>query len=157
MKNSLLLQLKDTFDFENSDDDLPTNSDISLFEKSHNVVLPIDLQMYFKIINGTRKKYDNFFFLFNSITEFKNIDQELRYHNGIPDYSNIVNTLPHYRDCYVFCDYEFHLMTYAIQLYNSQSDDNPTYVICGDRYRKITNTFSEFVELYLNQSDVLFI
>ena len=157
MKNDLLLKLKKFLHSEGSKYDLPTDFDISTFEASQNVLLPADLKEYFKSVNGSEEKYDHFFFLFKSIIELKKIGDELIYHDGSPDYSNIVNTLPSYHECYTFCDYEFHLMTYAIRLFNLPSDKNPVYVICGDRYNEIASSFSEFIELYFVQSDKLFI
>jgi hypothetical protein len=36
--------------------------------------------------------------------------------DGVPDYSNIVNTLDQYENCFVFADYISHLFSYAIRL-----------------------------------------
>jgi hypothetical protein len=156
MKNDFVSQLKNLLYPEDLVHNIATDIDISTFENKHHVTMPADLKEYFKTVNGSME-YDEFFFNFQSISGFKNIDDELKYHNGVPDYSNIVNRLVDYNQCYVFCDYEFHLMTYAIRLFNIQSVQNPVYVICADNYKLIANTFSEFLVLYLDQSDKLFI
>ena len=136
---------------------LAEEKDIIEFEREHKLLLPTDLKQYFKSFNGTNDNYNERFFSFQSITNFKSIEDELMHRNGVPDYSGIVNVLADYKDCFVFCDYEFHLMTYAIKLYNYESNRNEVYVICGDSYKLIAETFIEFLTLYLEGSDKLFI
>lgn len=130
-----------------------SNEEILLFEKNNNVFLPQDLIMYFKNINGTNEEYDNRFFQFYSLQKFKSINEELKYWTGLPDYSGIVNSLKDYSKYFVFADYSFHMFSYAIHLHDIiDNNKNEVLIICGSEYKKIANSFSEFVELYLKDS-----
>lgn len=132
------------------------NEEILLFEKSNNVLLPQDLIMYFKNINGTNEEYDNRFFQFYSLQKFKSINEELKYWTGLPDYSGIVHSLKDYSKYFVFADYSFHMFSYAIYLHDIiDNNKNEVLIICGNEYKKIANSFSEFVELYLKDSGEL--
>lgn len=156
MKNNLVFKLKEHLYPMTIQHKLAIEEDILDFEKNKEVAMPNDIKEYFKTVNGSAE-YDEFFFKFQSIYNFKSIAEELQYHDGVPDYSNIASKLPGYDKCFVLCDFEFHLMTYAIRLFEIKSDSNPVYVICGDEYRLIANTFSDFLCLYFNQSEKLFI
>lgn len=131
---------------------LPTNDEIIAFQSKNNVLFPYDLMEYFRILNGSNNEYDDRFFRFYSLSNFKSINDELKYWNGIPDYSNIVNTLTEYKSFYVFADFSFCMFSYAIKLYPDTKDNNLVLVLCGDKYRVIANSFSEFIDLYLNNS-----
>ncbi len=75
--------------------------------------------------------------------------------NGVPDYSNIVNTLEGFQDCFVFADHMFHLFAYAIRLNKESAVKNEVYAICGDQYKIIAGNFTEFMKLYTTQPDEL--
>ncbi len=62
------------------------------------------------------------------------------------------NTLEGYKNCFVFGDYMFHIFSYAIRLNSSESGKNEIYIICGDKYKVIANSFSDFVRLYVSDS-----
>ena len=132
--------------------ELSTDSDIQLFQKRQNIILPNDLILYFKNINGGDNEYDINSYRFYNLQDFKSIKDELIYWNGIPDYSNIVNTLKDFERYYVLADYLFKTFTYAIKLSKFETANNEVIVICGDEYKIIACNFSEFVELYLNSS-----
>ena len=148
-----LEKLKWTWVSENTAVSTPaTNAELFSFQSENNLVIPKDLTTYFKSLNGTNEEYDNRFFQFYSISQFQSIKEELKNWEGIPDYSNIVNTLSDYKTYFVFADFSFHMFSYAIKLYSENSTKNEVLVICGDEYKKIANFFSEFIELYLNNS-----
>jgi hypothetical protein len=131
---------------------LISNDEISSFEKKNNLVLPNDLVHYFKIINGSNNKYDSNLFKFYDFKNFKSINEGLKDWKGIPDYSNIVNTLEKFENYYVFADYFYNTFTYAIRLYNQSNLKNEVLVICGDEYNVISNSFSKFIELFISNS-----
>jgi len=129
-----------------------SDEDIMFFQSKNKVLLPKDLVKYFKHINGTNEEYDNRFFRFYSLNQFKSINEELINWSGLPDYSGIVNTLKEYSSYFVIADYSFHMFVYAIHLSNSDNYENEVLVISGDEYKKIANSFSEFIELYFEDS-----
>lgn len=132
------------------------DNELILFQIRNGVLLPSDLQEYFRIINGTNDGYDVNFFKFFPLSNFKSINDELKYWEGGPDYSNIVNTLIEYKSYFVFADYSINMFSYAIKLYSEASVENQILVICGDKYKIIAKSFSEFIDLYLSDSTELF-
>lgn len=107
---------------------------------------------YFKLLNGTQEEYDGSLFQFYSIGQVKKVKDEYKDWLGIPNYKNIVNTLIESEDYFVVANYSFHLFSYVIKLYPQNSVKNEILVICGDEYKIIANSFSEFIEFYLNDS-----
>lgn len=137
---------------ESGTTELPTDSDIDFFQKEHNLVLPSDLILYFKSINGGDNEYDTNFYKFYKFQDFKSVGNSLKNWNGIPDYSNIVNTLKDFEHYYIFADYYFNMFTYAIRLNKLATAINEVLVICGDEYKVIANSFFEFLDLYIDNS-----
>lgn len=146
-------QLKKKWLSENTAISQPaTNKQIDLFEAEREILIPKDLRNYFATLNGTNGEYDGRLYNFCSLNQFKSIDEELKNWGGLPNYSNIINTLESYSKYYVFADYMFHLFSYAIRLEKNESFENEILVVCGDEYKKIAASFSEFIDLYLEES-----
>ena len=132
------------------------NEEINYFLSVNNVLMPKDLLEYFKVLNGTGGEYDDNFFQFYSLLQFKKISDEFKdWENGIQNYRNLEKTLPYFDNYYVFANYFNFLFTYAIRLYPHNDKTNEILVLCGDEYKKIANSFSEFIDLYLNDSEQL--
>jgi hypothetical protein len=131
------------------------DDDITSFETKYGLLLPEDLISYFKDFNGTNDEYDENLFRFFSFSQFKSISEELIFWNGVPDYSDIGNTLQDFDKYFVIVDYQFHLYTYVIRLYSIVSKKNDVLVLCGSEFEQIANSFSEFLDLYLAQSTKL--
>lgn len=129
-----------------------SENEISLFQRDNRLLVPNDLADYFKQLNGSNEEYDSRFFKFYSFSNFKSINDDLKNWNGVPDYSNIVNTLTDFEYYFVFADYSFNMFSYAIKLYPDYSLINQVLVICGDEFKVIANSFSEFIDLYLDNS-----
>lgn len=137
------------------DVDLPklaSDEEILHFQSKNNVIFPEDLLLFFKTLNGTQEQYDGSLFQFYSICQLKSIKDEYKDWKGIPNFQRIVYTLKDSESYYTFANQSFHLFAYAIKLYNEQSAFNEVLVVCGDEYKKIANSFSEFIDLYLNES-----
>ncbi len=134
---------------------LASENDILSFQLKYNILIPNDLKVFFLRLNGTNGKYDGRFFEFFSLKEFQNIDEKLKNKDGSPDYSNIVNTFDGYKTTFVFANFDFYLFSYAIRLYEDKTSNNEVYVLCGDEYGKVANSFTEFVDLYLNNLEKL--
>ncbi len=95
------------------------DSDIEQFQTEKSLVIPDDLALYFKVLNGTHDEYTDELFRFNSFFKYKSIDEELKHFNGIPDYSNIINTLEGYKNCFVFgtiCSVCFLMLSVLIRI-----------------------------------------
>lgn len=151
--NKKLVKLKEIWKLENiSNQKIISKHELISFMDTQNIVIPIDMVEYFETLNGTNDDYDCNFFRFCSIFQFKSINDDLKNWKGIPDYSNLINTLPDYKSYYVFADYMFCMFSYAIKLYPNNCIDNNVIVISGDKYKIIANSFNEFMDLYLNNS-----
>lgn len=134
-----------------------TMEDITFFSANNGLLLPPDIVAYFTGVNGTSSTYDEMFFRFFSLAEFKTVKDELGNWGGIPDYRNIVRLLDDHQYCFIFADHSIHLMTYAIRLYSSPSETNEIYVICGEVFAKIADSFTEFIALYLRDDARLYL
>lgn len=129
--------------------------DIEVFYQKHNVILPRDILEYFKGPNG-REAYDDNLFRLYPFDEFKTVKDELGDWIGPPDYRNITSTLTGHEDVFVIADYSFHLFTYGIRLHNKENATNEVYIICGEEFKIIAYSFSEFLELYLQDDKSLY-
>jgi hypothetical protein len=134
----------------------PGSADLLSFEAEKGLIIPGDLKEYFLTNNGTDDNCDENLYCFYPFNQFTSVNAALEEWKGIPDYSNIVNTLEGCEFCFVFADYMFHLFTYGIRLYKERRDVNEVYAICGDQYKVIARSFNEFMQLYATESDELF-
>ncbi len=137
-------------------ENMPSDEEITAFELRNNIVLPADLKAYFQQLNGI-EAYDYLFFRFYSLKEFKSIDDELKDWSGVPDYSKITNTLEDYAEYYVFADYMIYSAAFAIRLHEESSIKNEVLAIIGDEYKLIADSFTEFMDLYLADSEQLYL
>ena len=128
------------------------NDKLSLFELKNSLLLPPDLAEYFRLMNNARNELDKDLYQFYTFDQFKSIEKELAHWGGVPDYRNIVNTLSQCENCFVFADYMSHLFAYAIRLYPKVTHFNEVYMICGDKYKIVANSFSGFLDLYFDDS-----
>lgn len=117
------------------------NKKIQFFESEKGLLLPADLAEYFKMLGNKPVKIDDQLYQFYTLDDFKRIGNEL--------------TFEGMEDCFVFADYMFHLFDYAIRLYPDRRDINEVYGLCGNKYVLIANSFTEFLNLYLEDSLVL--
>ncbi|MRG44388.1 hypothetical protein GFS24_04645 [Chitinophaga sp. SYP-B3965] len=129
--------------------------DLKTFYQSNRLVLPGDILDYFKELNGT-EGYDNNLFKLYPFDEFKTVKDELEDWIGPPDYRNITSKLTDHKNVFVIADHSFHLFTYAIKLYDKESDANEIYIICGEEFKIIAYSFTKFLELYLKDDKSLY-
>ena len=135
--------------------DTKLTNKLLLFESANGLLLPPDLVEYFKLLENTTDKMDANLYEFYTVDQFKSIKNDLAFSRGIPDYGNIVNTLDGCENCFVFADYQFNLFAYAIRLHRQPEGVNEIYVICGDEYKIIAKSFSDFLDLYFDDSTEL--
>jgi hypothetical protein len=126
-----------------------SESDILAFESANGILLPDDLKSYFLNINGTHESFTDAFFEFYSLARCKKAVEAYGDWKGIPDYSNLVNTLPDHHRYYCFANYNINMFVYAIQLHQHPGSKNEILVICGDEHRVIAESFTRFIEIYL--------
>ena len=129
-----------------------TDDQIFNFQSSRNLLLPIDLINYFKILNGTGNQYDGSFYQFYSINQIKTIKEEYKDWKGIPNYNSILSKLVELEKYFIFCNYQIHLFSFAIKLFSDKRIHNEVLLICGEQYKKVADSFSDFIEFYLDQS-----
>jgi hypothetical protein len=130
---------------------------ISTFQAETGLTIPDDLIAYFNLSDRKIKEYEEDMFVFYNFNDFKTVKDEVGNFSGIPDYTNIINTLAAHENCFVFAEYCIHVSVYAIRLYAYKSLINVIYAIIGDEYKVVANSFTEFIEIYKNDfGDVLF-
>lgn len=145
---------------ENWNEQMIANSNVVLkldlfdFQKNHNVELPDDLKDYFLLLNGTNETYDENFYAFYDLKQFSSIPDFYKDKQGIPNYQLLNKTLENPFNYFVFADYHIDLFSYAIRITESKGD-NAVFVLCGEEYFQIADSFSEFLELYLSNSEKL--
>lgn len=131
-------------------------SDIAGFSIRYKLCLPEDLANYFNIVNGTQDDCDDNLFEFYSLSQFETVKDGLEEWQGIPNYKGISELLPDAENCFVFGNYCFHLFAYAIRLNAEEQAVNEVYVICGQQFKVIAHSFSEFLNLYLEDNELIY-
>ena len=128
-----------------------SHNELELFQKKEKVVIPGDLAKYFQSLNGTGGECTNDLFEFYSFSKIQKVKDEFKDWKGIPSHQMLLN-INEVNNLFVFANANFNLFAYAIRLNEVLTKPNEVYVLCGDKYKKITNSFSEFIQLYLDSS-----
>lgn len=155
----MLIELCESRDFPSKArvQDLTIDEQLNLFQFRHKLIIPDDLKAYFKLSDKEIDDYNIDMFAFYKFDEFMTVKENVGDFGGVPDYRNIINTLPVHQSCFVFANYFTTLAVFAIQLYNDKSEFNEIYAIMGDQYKVVAKSFTEFVNLYREDiSSVLF-
>ncbi|MCF0075689.1 SMI1/KNR4 family protein [Dyadobacter sp. CY261] len=129
----------------------PTTEELEGFKFENNLYIPDDLEEYFKQLNGTGGEYTDDLYEFYPVNKIKQVKNELINWKGVPNYHKLLG-IEEVVDLYVFANYSFNLFVYAIRLGSKKSPKNEVYILCGEKYKKIADTFSEFLDLYLEDS-----
>jgi len=125
--------------------------DLESFQEKYNVVLPDDVANYLQLLNGTGGDCTDDLFEFYSINRIRTVKDEFWDWKGIPNYQKLLK-VKEIADLYVFANVNFNLFVYAIKLNKTLIEKNDIYILCGDKYKKIAGSFSEFINLYINSS-----
>jgi hypothetical protein len=133
-----------------------SESAILKFETDHNVKFPEDFRSYFKLVNGMDGEVDDGFYEFYSLDKVGNVVTLLGDY-GTPRHGESIAMIKNPENCFVFADYSINLIAYVIRLNHIDSERNEVYAICGDVYKIIAKSFSDFISLYLENSDDLII
>lgn len=131
---------------------LNMENNFKAFYSKYSLSMPDDLTTYFKLQSNSINSLNKELFTFYTFDQFLSIDEDLALWNGVPNYSNLVNVIVDSQNCFVFADYSIHLLAYAIRLYPDKKNINEIYLLCGDKYKTIAKSFSEFLSLYFSDS-----
>jgi hypothetical protein len=124
--------------------------EIRAFESRYGVSLPSDLWDYFTTVDGMERwESDEEMLEFLHLEAVKSVPGELADFRGIPDYGNIVHTLPNAERHFVIADFMIMSYVYAIRLSDDASQETPVIWICGECHARIAGSFTEFGEKYL--------
>ncbi len=124
--------------------------EVRAFESRYGVSLPPDLWDYFTTVDGMERwESDEDLLEFLHLGAVKSVPEELADFRGIPDYGNIVNTLPNSERYFIIADFMLASYVYTIRLAEDASQETPVVWICGDQYARIADSFTEFGEKYL--------
>jgi hypothetical protein len=128
------------------------------FESTYGIRLPEDFHDFISTIDGMEDGYsDNNMVSFWPIDGIKSVPEKLITFAGIPDYSRIANRLREPDSYFVFADFLIWSHVYAIKLRSKLGEKNQVLWICGSEYRKIAESFSDFLQRYLDDPESLLI
>ncbi|MFC6224613.1 SMI1/KNR4 family protein [Hymenobacter artigasi] len=133
-----------------------SETDILKFETDRNVNFPEDFRSYFKLVNGMDGEVDDGFYEFYSLDKVDDVVTLLGDY-GMPKHGKSIAVMENPENCFVFADYSINLIAYVIRLNHINSKRNEIYAICGGAHKIIAESFSDFISLYLENSDDLLI
>lgn len=125
------------------------------FQNENNLILPNDFKEYLQLLDETSGKCTNNLYAFYCVSQIKKVSDEFSDWEGTPNYQSLL-ALNKFNNFFVFANYSFNLFAYAINLY-SCSKKNEVYVFCGEHHKKIADSFTEFIDLYLSDSIDLYL
>ncbi len=117
--------------------------------------LPEDFEYYLKNFPGYIEGYDQNGIRFLNFNEVGSLDQIYWDWEGSPNYSLLLKDVPAPDDYLVFAEELMHLSSFALCINRSNEQYESVFKFSGDGLQKITGSFSEFIYLYLNDSDIL--
>ncbi|WP_342644750.1 SMI1/KNR4 family protein [Mucilaginibacter sp. CSA2-8R] len=146
-----IFKLKDAWHWEDAPA-LATDHEMNSFELETGLLIPPDMRTFFTSVNGSNG-YDDGLFDFYSFDGFMSENEPAPKLYHLPSAVTSNNTPNH---CYVFADYQVHLIDYLIQLYQHPTASNDIYIRCGQEIKLMAHSFNEFVSLCLMDSQKLF-
>ena len=122
---------------------------LTLFEGEFGVVLPQDLRGYFLCVNGMPPEVvDDGMIRFWTLGEVKPLRQ------AAPDYSDS-RYIKSPESVFLFSDYSMWAHAYAIRLGRIPMEHNEVVIIGYKSPMRVANSFSNFVNAYLTDKDLL--
>lgn len=123
---------------------------IESFESRYQIRLPPDLRGYFATVDGMEDgETDPDMFSFLPLKAVKSILEELAHFAGIPDYREIMRSLPDPNCWFVIVDYLISSAVYAVRLSADPGDTPVLWIGDGTHHRVVASSFSGFLEAYL--------
>jgi hypothetical protein len=125
-------------------------SALSSFEAKYGVILPQEMRDYFLSVNGMPPDVvDTEMIRFWMLEEIEPLPQ------GAPDFADS-NYIQNPQSLFLFADYSIWAHAYAIRLSKAAGQTNEVFIIGHDSPIQVSNSFSEFVDRYLSNKDLLF-
>ncbi len=130
---------------------------IEAFERRYQVRLPPDLRQYFTKVDGMEAgETDHDMFSFLPLEAVKSLPEELAHFGGIPDFTEIMWSLPDPHCWFVIVDYLITSAVYAIRLAAVPESTPVLWIGSGKHHRVVAPSFSGFADKYLaNPFDLL--
>lgn len=123
---------------------------ISSIEAKYGVVVPDDLRDYFLCVDGMPPDVvDDAMIRFWMLDEIKPLPQ------GAPAYSDSTY-IQNPESLFLFADYSIWAHAYAIRLTKKPTESNEVFIIGRDSPILLCKSFSEFVDNYLTNKDLVF-
>lgn len=155
-EQSRLILLRNHFLHEGLNNFITANNfEIQEFENNNKVLIPSDLKQYFILLNGSEGSPLDNLYEFYSIDRINTIFNEFKDWNGVPEYNRL--DFQKFKNIFIFGNYEFNLYSFGIELGNTLSSTNRIFTFCGKEYKVIANSFGDFIDMYLNNQEELFI
>lgn len=122
-------------------------NEIDNFQKKKKSSLPADFQQFYAMVNGMGECYPNYMdkegFLFYPLEAIDSVQNELTW-----------ATMANREMIFIFAEYLHRSWWYAFEL---MSDGSYTIgIIATDNFKPITNSLSEFIELYMEDASILY-
>lgn len=127
-----------------------TESELNAFERRYNVHLPEDFRDYLMAVNGMSPHvYDDDFIRFWMLNEIKPVSEGAPEYAG-SDYIDIADSV------FLFADFSIWAHAFGIRgSREKETHSNTVYVIGGLPAIPIASSFSEFVNIYLTDTERL--
>lgn len=123
---------------------------IEQFQDQNHILLPNDVLGFYSMFNGFDDgAVDNDIISFWSLQRIKRVPDILSDYGGMPDYREIVHNLPNNDNYFVFADFLSFSHVYAVKLLPNRINSQVIWISSGKDFGNVTNTFSEFISLYL--------
>jgi SMI1 / KNR4 family (SUKH-1) len=123
---------------------------IEAFESRHHVCLPPDLRDYFTTVDGMDEgDADAELFSFLPLQAVKSVPEELAHFGGIPDYTEIVQTLPDSHSWFVIVDYMILSAVLVIRLSADAVSTPVRWIGSGTHHHVVAPSFTDLLEAYL--------
>ncbi|MEM7373488.1 MAG: SMI1/KNR4 family protein [Bacteroidota bacterium] len=126
------------------------------YENQHDIIIPSDFKKYFLSLNGSND-YDENFFRFYPLKNVEKFYKKFHDWNGFPDYSTLAHSNSMIKNLFVFSDFQFHMFSYAAEFSKLNKNQSQIFAISGNKFEIVAKSFSEFLQLYFDDSPILFL
>ncbi|HEY7153734.1 MAG TPA: SMI1/KNR4 family protein [Gemmataceae bacterium] len=128
-----------------------TSADLRSFEQRICRALPADVAKFYLCVNGTVETTE---WLFEAwpLEKVGSVPDVVTLFKGIPDYSDIADTLPDASEYFAFADCMIWSQVFAVRLGPSSGSTQVVW-LSGSSYAVIAPTFDAFWNLYLSDPD----
>ncbi len=120
--------------------------ELEAFQRKCDVILPADFAGFLRTVDGSSGDLCNNLHIFLALAELKPVHEVLDDHHRDRYF---------YPNCYVFIDYFYSSWFYAIELTSDVCWSGAVYKVtgCDAPAMKLTASFSEFIDRYLDHPD----